>query len=886
MLAPGTSLGPYRIVALIGRGGMGEVYRACDCRLGRDVAIKLLPSELALDPERLGRFEQEARAVASLSHANIVALYDVGTHQGAPYLVTEFLEGESLQHRLRVCGLPMRKAIEFGVQIAQGLAAAHEKGIVHRDLKPANVFVTRDGGVKILDFGIAKATRPAQGPEGAAVNPEPSTETGPFLGTVGYMSPEQVRGRSVDPRSDIFSFGCVLYEMLGGAAPFQRETTADTVSAILREEPAPLSRVATERAAGLDRVVRRCLEKRPEERFSSAHDLALALEAVSGSLERATAAPAGALWHRRRMLGLAAAGVTLLAVVGVLAVKLMPAAPRVSPPGLRKILVLPFENLGAPEDTYFASGMTNEIINRLASVAGLGVISQTTAAHFGRSGKTAKEIGSELGVAYVLEGSVRWEHLPGHKSTVRIAPQLIRVADDTSIWAGRYDRTLADVLATQSEVAESVAEAMGVELLPPERAKLKRISTDDVEAYDLYLHGLEAERGGMDRRDYEGALRMYRAAVARDPRFAQALAGLAEMRLLMYWAYYDRSPERLIEAREAAERSVELRPDLAETHAALGFYFYQGLLDYPRALEQFAAALKLQPSFSAAYAGTAYVVRRQGRWERSVEELSKALEFDPKNAKLLQNFAQSCVLARRYADADHALKSALALNPESSESRSEAAWLQVEWHGDVEQAQAILDEAIRVRKVAAGEGVLARAMLRVAIARHDYDGALRLLAAQSRPAFDELGLYVPIALLRGEVEAAAGRSEPARRAFAAARLELEEKVKLGPEDGRYRSSLGIAYAGLGQRDEAMREAKRAFDLLPASKDAWSAVQPRRDLALVYVMLGLPDEAIATLADVLAWSGEMTPNELRLDPRWKPLLSNPRFQTLLEKYEVR
>jgi len=285
-LRPGTRLGPYEIVGLVGTGGMGEVYRARDTRLGRDVAIKVLPAQFASDPNRLRRFEQEARAVAALSHPNILALYDVGTHEGSPFLISELLEGETLRDRLKGGGLTVRKAVETAVQIAQGLAAAHEKGIIHRDLKPANVFVTKDGHVKILDFGIAKLTRPDPGPQGTTLTPEPSTETGGVLGTVGYMSPEQVRDLPADHRTDIFSFGCVLYEMLSGRSPFRKDTTAETMTAILHEDPPALAGIGREIPQALEGIVTRCLEKRPEDRFTSARDLGFALQAVVESVPR------------------------------------------------------------------------------------------------------------------------------------------------------------------------------------------------------------------------------------------------------------------------------------------------------------------------------------------------------------------------------------------------------------------------------------------------------------------------------------------------------------------------------------------------------------------------------------------------------------------------
>ena len=283
-LISGTKLGPYEIVAPVGAGGMGEVYRARDSRLERDVAVKVLPASFSSDADRLRRFEQEARAVAALNHPNILAIYDIGTHDGAPYLVSELLEGETLRDRLGGGALPPRKVVDYAVQIANGLAAAHEKGIVHRDLKPENLFITKDGRVKILDFGLAKLARPEEGPGGESTAPTTPTMTDPgvVLGTVGYMSPEQVRGKPADQRSDIFALGAILYEMLSGQRAFHRESSVETMSAILKEEPPELSAINRNISPALERVVSHCLEKSPEQRFQSARDLAFNLGAVSG----------------------------------------------------------------------------------------------------------------------------------------------------------------------------------------------------------------------------------------------------------------------------------------------------------------------------------------------------------------------------------------------------------------------------------------------------------------------------------------------------------------------------------------------------------------------------------------------------------------------------
>ena len=885
---PGARLGPYEIVAPIGAGGMGEVYRARDTRLGRDVAIKILPPAFASDPDRLRRFEQEARAAGQLNHPNIVALYDIGTHEGAPFIVIELLEGESLREKLTGSPLPPRKVLGIAIQAASGLAAAHEKGIVHRDIKPENLFVTTDGHVKILDFGVAKLAPQRQAAEGpVAPTVVGGTDPGFVMGTVGYMSPEQVRGLPVDHRSDIFSLGCVLYEMVTGRRAFARATAADTMTAILTEELPDPSTTGTAVSPVLGRVIAHCLEKNPEERFQSARDVAFDLQAVLGEISGTKATAVSGSSDKRRVVAAVVSVVALLAaVIGVVLMRLQPGPSRGGAPGPKKIVVLPFENLGAPDDAYFAVGMAEEITSRLANVQGLGVISRTSAQGYDRKGKTIKQIGADLGVDYVLEGSVRWERPPGHESRVRITPQLIRVADDTHIWSDRYERVLADVFAIQSEVAENAVKAMGVTLLPREKNALKEVSTKDLEAYDLYLRGREFDNRGYSRRNLEGALRLYQAAVDRDPRFAQALAGLARADLMMYWEYHDRSPERLVRAKEAAERAVELRPDLAEAHAALGWYIYQAQLDYPRALAEFGAALGLQPSSGDALQGTGAVLRRQGRWEEAAEKFVKAAELDPNYATGLYDSGPTCALAGRYADADRAYARTLALNPQWARVYVERARLQLLWHGDTIGAQAILDEGGRVAGTSDEEGFYVLGQVTVAEARRDYKAALHWLATEERKAFDTQFWYLPIELLRGEVLRLEGRRDLASRSFGAARLDLEKLVARDPNDHRLRRALGIACAGLGRKEDAVREARLGCALMPPSKDAVRSLWCLEDLAHVYTMVGMKDDAIATLNDLLSRSGWWTPHVLRLDPNWDPLRGDPRFQALLKKYEVK
>src|SRR5262245_17237858 len=399
-LKSGTRLGPYEVMEAIGAGSMGEVYRARDTRLGREIAVKVLPEAISQDRDRLRRFEHEARAAAALSHPNVLVVYDVGSHDGAPYVVMELLEGETLAARLKRSRLPVEKAVEITVQVASGLSATHIRGVIHRDLKPSNIFLTRDGHAKILDFGIAKTTLPG------ALNPEAETritESGLVIGTIGYMSPEQVRGTAADARSDIFSLGAILYEMLVGQRAFVGRSGADTLCAIIEGEPPALASLGVNAPPALVRILSRCRRNAPVQRFQSAADLRFALEAATGTGEGASA------------------------------------------PREKSIAVLPFANMSATSDQeYFSDGLAEELINALAQLSGLRVVSRSSSFRFRGRDLDVREIGQQLNVDTILEGSVR---RAGNR--LRVTVQLISVVDGYHLWSERYDRELSDVFVIQ-----------------------------------------------------------------------------------------------------------------------------------------------------------------------------------------------------------------------------------------------------------------------------------------------------------------------------------------------------------------------------------------------------------------------------------------------------
>ena len=489
--------------------------------------------------------------------------------------------------------------------------------------------------------------------------------------------------------------------------------------------------------------------------------------------------------------------------------------------GPSRLVVLPFENQGDAQDAYFASGMTEEIINRLANLHGVAVISRATAMGYDRKSKTTKQIGADLGVDYVLGGSIRWDRQAGGQSRVRITPELVRVSDDTHLWGERYDRVLADVFVVQSDVAENVARAMNVQLLPREKSAIDAASTSDMEAYDLYLRGLAAVSRGRIRREQEEAIQLFEAALERDPRFAPALLQVAKAHLYKVVQHIDRTPERVEKARKAVEQLSAVAPDLPETHIARGYLAYRGLeADFPRALEEFQKALSLQPNSFDALDGTMAVLRRMGRFEEAAETSARLLEIDPRNPAALNQHGIDCVLARQYAEAERSYALAASFNPRDGSTWGRRAWNQIQGRGDAERAKAILLEASQVAGLDDDRSLTALAAFRVALITGEYRGALEQLENNPREALENQFSYYPKSLLRGQVHALLGEREQAHRAFAAARADLEKRVLEHPDDARYPSALGLALAGLGLRDEAISAARKSTELRPESKDVW------------------------------------------------------------------
>ena len=524
-LSTGDRLGRYEIVEPLGAGGMGEVYRARDRELDRDVAVKVLPEAVASDTEWLARFKREAKAVARLSHPSILEIYDFGREGDVGYAVTELLEGEDLGDYLGSVGGPMswKEVRRIGAAVADGLAAAQGNGVVHRDLKPSNIMICSDGRVKILDFGLARF-HGASTPEAETASATPAVSTpGTVMGTVGYMSPEQVRGEAADARSDIFSLGCVLYEMLSGRRTFKRDTSAETMTAILREEPESFAEVGVEVAPEVSQIVERCLEKNPDQRFQSAADLAFALRdaATDSGPPMTRSRPASGGRRGWWMLAAAAAAVAVVLVgVYVLAPGFLPFA---GGPGsaIRTLAVLPLENLtGDAGQEYFADGMTEALITDLSKIGALTVISRTSVMRYKGTGMSLPEIARELGVDALVEGSVQREG-----NMVRVTAQLIEAATDRHLWADRFERELTSILSLQGEVARAIAGEIEIQLTPQESERLTATREVNPDTYELYLRGAY-EIGKGTPEGFQNGLALYHQAVEADPADPLAYAAL------------------------------------------------------------------------------------------------------------------------------------------------------------------------------------------------------------------------------------------------------------------------------------------------------------------------------------------------------------------------
>jgi serine/threonine-protein kinase len=772
----GQSIGPYGIVGHLGSGGMGEVYLAEDKRLGRQVALKLLPDSLVADHERVRRFKQEARAASALTHANVATIYDIGESEGTIYLAMEYVDGETLDDKIGGRPLETDAILHIAVQAADALDEAHTKGITHRDIKPGNIMITPRGQVKVLDFGLAKVTRREEPTFGSDLSTQAKTQPGVMMGTVAYMSPEQALGHDVDERTDLFSFGVVLYEMTTGQRPFHGATAIETITKITHDQPEAIAQLNPNVPAELERIIGKCLEKDRERRFQSAQELFTDLKNLKRAHESvavAVAAPGQVKWRMRftsrRSLVLAAVGVTVAALVYALLFRGAPAPPL----AIKSIAVLPFKPLVAESrDESLELGMADTLITKLSNISQLIVRPTSAVRKYTGLEQDPVTAGREQRVDAVLEGNIQRSN-----ERIRVTVRLMSVKDGSPLWAGQFDEKLTDLFAVQDSISEQVAGALAVKLTGEERGLLRKRYTEDSEAYQLCLKG----RYFWSQRTEEGlkkGIEYFQQAIALDPAYALAYSGLADSYTTLGYLSYLAPNDSFPRAKEAATKAVELDPTLAEPHTSLAYAKLYYDWDWEGAEREFKQAIALNPNYATGHHWYSVFLTAMERPDEARIEIKRAQELDPLSLIINTDVGFEMSYARHYDQAIEQLQTTLEMNPKFPLARL--------WLGRAYQQKGKYEEAI----------------------------------AEFEEAEAALPNWVVTIAGTGYVYGIWGKKREAQKV-------LDQLNRLSKQ--KYVTPYGVAlvYAGLGEKDQAFAWLDKAY------KDrshwlVWSKLDPRWD----------------------------------------------------------
>lgn len=809
----GKTVSHYRIEEKIGAGGMGEIYLAQDTRLNRRVALKFLPESLVADPESRERLLREAQAVSRLSHPNILTVFAVEHAEGRDFIAMEYIAGATLGRAAEQKNWSIDDLIEIAIQIADGLRSAHEAEVVHRDLKPSNILIDREGRARILDFGIAKV-------KGASK----LTKTGSTMGTVSYLSPEQAQGKDVDARSDLFSFGAILYELISGQLPFGGDHEAAIVYAIANEEPEPLARFKKNVPDELQRIVTKCLAKDPRERYQSATDLVADLRTLRRRQTTGTIPPVPARKSSRTLIYVAAAAVILIAAGLWLLPFMNPQPKQATARDTIMLAVLPFQNLGSPDDEYFASGVNEEILTDLAQVPGLGVISRTSTMKYKDHTKSIKEIADELGVDYVLEASIQWDK-SGPNSRVRLHPQLIRAKDDVHVWAGKFDAVLDDIFKVQSSIAAQVAENLSLALLPGKEDVEADRPTENAKAYELYLQARGYASSDMqDRRGMQKAKELFEQAIRLDSGFALAHAGLSKTMSQMNFALGD--PEYARRAKAEAEKALELSPNLPQGLIALGQYYNLSEQQYDKALESFSRVEFTGVDESEVLRQMGIVRMRQGDWTTALQNFEEAFKHDPLSAESVRLLVLINSMMRRTDDVVLYMDRLISINPKDPMPYGLKALIYLTDRDDREGAIKIIRDAaafVDPRDIVAGGG---SQLWTFGLTSDTPRDLIKYIRDATRPPQDTVSHYLQLCALYR----AAGDTAVARDAADSARLTVQTRLDQITSAGGGQSEvtvvaelygmLGLSYALLGDKVKSTELGELAMQTLPVDLCHW------------------------------------------------------------------
>jgi TolB-like protein/predicted Ser/Thr protein kinase len=864
--------GDYEVQEEIGRGGQGVVYRARQKSLNRTVALKVIGLGHWATEAHLRRFRREAEAAASLEHPCIVPIHEVGERDGSCYFSMQFIEGGQLDEVTNREPTPVRRAVELIAKVARTVHYAHEHGILHRDIKPGNILLDGKGEPHLTDFGLARLVE----------TESTVTRTLEVLGTPSYMAPEQAVGNNavVSSATDVYGLGAVLYQLLTGQPPFAGGTTYETIKLLLDSEPRQPRLLNPKVDRDLSTICLKCLEKDPKRRYSSAlvlaEDLERWLKHEPILARRIGLFARGKKWTRRNPTS-ALLGGSLVALAAVLGWNIWKSE-LIRHPVTTGIAVLPFENLSDDkEHAFFADGVQDDILTKLARIADLKVISRTSVMQY-RGKQNAREIGDALRVSHLLEGSVR-----RNKARIHLNAQLIDTRTDTHVWAEEYDRDLSDMFAIQSEIAQKVAEQLHAKISASQKLAIESKPTADLSAFDLYTRAKNILLVVPARTTAEllQAVDLLNQAVGRDPSFFDAYCELGYAHDYIYWRGDDPTSARLASADAAIQAAARLRPDAGETHLARAWHLYWGYRDYDGALSELEVARQTLPNDARIFEWVGNIKRRQGHWEESTRNYERSVELNPRDIGTRMGIAANYTSLRRYAEAKSALSRTLALFPNDVGTRLEQGYVEVATKADTRPLHQMLD-SIRATDPAA---TLSNAdpWLWCALAERDATAAKNALEAHSETRIDLGGeIFFSRSFVKGLIARMRKDEGEARSAFVAARAEQEKIVQAQPNDIRALCLLGLIDAGLGRKEDALREGRRAVELLPVEKDAWVGPDLVEHLAIIAAWVGDKDLACAQLASIIRLPSFLNYGTLKLMPFWDPLRGDPRFEKIVEE----
>jgi TolB-like protein/tRNA A-37 threonylcarbamoyl transferase component Bud32/Tfp pilus assembly protein PilF len=863
----------YQILEEIGRGGIGVVYRARHRR--RIVALKRILSYHADSRDTLVRFRREAEAAASLIHPNILPIYEVSEcDDELPFFSMKFAGGGSLLDATPLRSEP-RRAVALMAKVARAVQYAHGQGMLHRDLKPENILLDGRGEPLVSDFGLAKCLEPASN----------LTRTLTTFGAPGYIAPEQVdpagaaAGR-LTPAADVYSLGAILFDLLSGRPPFLGEHALKVIQQA-SEKPAPkLRTLMPSLDRDLETICAKCLEREPSARYRSAGALAEDLECwLEGQpIAARPLSPPARAWRWTRRNPVIAGMAALLMALGLAAVAMIWKGGAASPPATTGIAVLPFESSSDDkEDAIFADGVQDDILTKLASIRDLRVISRTSVMQY-RGKENSREIGKALRVSHILEGSVSRSR---GRARFHLTARLIDTRTGKLAWEEDYDRDLNDLFAVQSDIVRKVAGQFRSKISIAEKRAIEQPPTTDLTAFNLYNQAktlLLLRLSSALKANLLQAADLLNQAVARDPSFLQAFCELASAHDQLYFFGFDHTPARLASAEAAMQQALRLRPDSGETHLARARNLYYGYLDYDGALAELQVARQTLPNDARIFRMMGYIQRRQGQWGEYMRNMERATDFDPRNIETLQQIALGYGVVRRYVEEKSALVRALAIEPNDVFTKVAIAALEFHWKADTRPLHQTI-ESVQAANPEALPNVIDD-WLSCALAERDVAGAKTALNTIGNTPLNDYSVHVNRPFMEGLVARMARNEDDARAIFTAARAQQEKTVQAEPNYGPALCVLGLIDAGLGRKEEALREGRRAVELVPVEKDALVGPTMIKYLAMIAAWIGDKDLACEQLALAVRTPSTVSYGQLKLLPCWDPLRGDPRFEKIV------